>query len=50
MPLAVARLLQRTGALIEAAEAVRDVRDDLLVILRETPVDAFAAKGEQAHD
>ena len=49
VPLAVARLLQRTGALIEAAEAVRDVRDDLLVILRETPVDAFDTKGGQAH-
>lgn len=50
VPLAVARLLTATGKLIEVAEAVRGIRDDLLTILRETPVDAFATKGGQAHD
>ena len=49
-PLAVSRLLTVTGRLIEAAEAVRDIRDDLLTILRQTPVDVFATKGGEAHD
>lgn len=38
MPLAVVRLLQQTGKLLEAAESVRSVRDDILATLRQTPV------------